>query len=447
SKIISEHSDLGFIKASFLLVGSFSLLIAILMLGLSYPISILQGNSSLYYSYAILSPTLIIIAFSSILKGWFLGNFNSLPTALSQVIEQVVKIVFGLLFAYFLVKKSLLFGVLGALLAILLSEVSSFITLLICFLKDKKSFALQMNFKTNAKKLVKVNTPILLVNLMLPIMAFIDSILLVKLLQMRGHSFGFATGLYGLLTGSVNSLINMPIVFALSISIVVVPIISKSVANKNLETIKQKGGMAIKISYLIGVPSMFGLYALARPILLMLYPTLNAQAIDTTISLLQISSVNVILLSQLQVYVSLLQALNKTKICIISILVSSIVRIILEVVLVGYADIYGASLAIVLSLFVGVIINLIFYNKYLGHNKKLLKSVSKILVCSVIMFLAVFSVTKIVNNIYFQSVFGMIVGVAVYFIFIFAFKVIEDNEILSLPYGDKILSKIKRRKQ
>ena len=154
--------------------------------------------------------------------------------------------------------------------------------------------------------------PIMASGLIFPIVQFVDSLLIVNLLVGRGLARDLAISQYGILSAPVNSLINMPIVITLAFAVAIVPIISSKRALRDAVSIKNKSALAVKLSFLIGAPCFVAIFVLAKPLMMILYPSLSASSIDLASSLLMVSSVSVILLSLSQVFTSLMQALGKT---------------------------------------------------------------------------------------------------------------------------------------
>jgi len=109
ARLVSEKRTLGekleeqkVMKSSFVLLFVLGTLATLIMLLIAVPLSNLQGAFAIRYGYFVVAPAILIVAISSYFKGWFQGNMNMVPTAISQIAEQVFKMLFGLLFAYLL---------------------------------------------------------------------------------------------------------------------------------------------------------------------------------------------------------------------------------------------------------------------------------------------------------------------------------------------------------
>ncbi|MEG1609048.1 MAG: MATE family efflux transporter, partial [Clostridia bacterium] len=86
-----------------------------------------------------------------------------------------------------------------------------------------------------------------------------------------------------------------------------------ALANYDVELIKAKTSLSLKFSLLLSAPCFFGFFALAKPILQMLYPTISATQLDLASQLLRVASINVILLSTLEILSAMLQGLDRSK--------------------------------------------------------------------------------------------------------------------------------------
>ena len=273
--------------------------------------------------------------------------------------------------------------------------------------------------------------PIAIVAVLMPLSNFLDSIILVNVLKGAGVAQDVATAQYGLLSGPVNSLINMPVVIIMSLAVVVVPSVSVSRVQRDIDGVMLKSRLSIKLSYLIGVPSAFFFMVFAPRLLPVIYPALTAAQLSVSVNLLRIVAANVVLLSAMQIYVSLLQALDKTKYAVLSLFIAIIVKIVLSVVLVRHIGILGgavASFAMAAVAFIGVNIA---YFKICGLHLE--KNVGLNLLGGVIMALAGLGISGAVRNNILATVLGFAVCATVYVWLAFLFGIVGKEDIEFLP--------------
>lgn len=313
----------------------------------------------------------------------------------------------------------------------------------------KKVSAISELFKGGTKKknrvlrsellyMLKASIPMTLCAMILPLSQFIDSILIVKLLELYGTNHNAAVADYGLLTAPIASLINLPVMLTLSLAVVIVPLISGYFAERNVVNIKQKSEMIIKINYLVSIPCFAGVFTLARPIMTALYPAFSTSELNVATVLTMVCAVNIILLASLQVYNSLMQALGRAKAVIWNLTFAVVLKIILDFVLIKYLGILGGGIALVAGYLAASVANGLMYKRLLGNNLNIVKSTSKIAVISAIIALIALIFRRIISNPYTVIIVVVIISVALYALLVLLGNVFSKEELLTLPYGRKL---------
>lgn len=132
----------GYLKASLLLLTFLGVGLCMILIVLSRLIAYLQGIGNIYICYLIIAPSIIAVAIQSAFKGFFQGLQNMTPSAISQVVEEILKLTVGFSLASLLVEKSQLFGACGALVGILVAEVGT------CVYFTVSYFAFKINNKS-----------------------------------------------------------------------------------------------------------------------------------------------------------------------------------------------------------------------------------------------------------------------------------------------------------
>ena len=299
SKVIAKYrgSEKQVLKKSIAFVSVVSLVLTAILILSSKGLAHIQGEPSIWVCYLILAPTIIIVSLASVLRGYFQGRQNFTPSALSNIIEQFVKLLLGLTLSFVLLRVSLLAAIIGAMASIVVSEVVSIIVLLICF-KNSGLQSVQTDIKT--KEILKDILPITISNIILPIASFIDSLIVVNLLN---FSRPISIYLYGLESGAVNNLVSLPAIFSFAIASVILPNVSgkQNTFNKSF-----KLNLAIKIVLIITIPCALCFLLLPNQFINLLYGArLSAHGLDglnIASRLLAISSFGVVFLSVNQIY-------------------------------------------------------------------------------------------------------------------------------------------------
>ncbi|MDE5601227.1 MAG: polysaccharide biosynthesis protein [Clostridia bacterium] len=438
SRMVAEKRAEGvsakkYLVAAILVLATLGTVFALITFTLAGKIAAWQGNAQTKSGFMIVAPTIILVSLIAGFRGWFQGEMYMLPTALSNIIEQVVKLAVGIGLSAAFISRGVTAAVNGALLGIAISEVCALGYLIITYIvrgRNLKAEKIGVS-REDARAMFRVAFPIALVAVLMPLSSFFDSVILVNVLKWSGVSREIATAQYGLLSGPVNSLVNMPVVIIMSLAVVVVPSVSVSRVQRDIDGVMLKSRISIKLAYMIGVPSALYFMVFAPRLLPVIYPALTPEQLLITVNLLRIVAANVVLLSAMQIYVSLLQALDKTKYAVLSLALAIIIKIVLSIVLVRYIGILGGALA---SLAMGAValagVNIAYF-KICGLHLE--KNIGLNLLSGVIMALVGVAVSSFIGNNLAATLIGFVVCAAVYIWLAFLFGVIGREEIEFLP--------------
>lgn len=311
----------------------------------------LQGNSDASLAYKGIAPALIFVAVISCFRGYFQGKQNMLPTAISQLNEQLVKLFLGVFFAKMLMPYGASYGVLGSVLGVSLSELFALIVLVFTYFtgggaRNPHAALLGKWVRPKAilKNIYRVAIPVTLGSLVLPLTGVVDSMLVINILTRVGARVGEATSLYGLVTGPVNSLINMPTVITLAISGALLPKISQLFASRKplIGTVNK----SIKISVLFGALFALGLFIFSTLGMKVLYSGgLTDSEIKLGAQLIRLGALSVFYVSILQVATAVLQGTNHARLPALNLMYGAIVKLVLTLVLLPLIGVAGAVAA------------------------------------------------------------------------------------------------------
>lgn len=407
----------------------------------------LQGNSDIKYGYYAIAPSIIAVSAIAGLRGYFQGSLNMYPTSVSHITEQIFKLILGLTFSVLFSERGLIFSVCGALTGITLSEITTFAILYFIFLKKGERIKVNPfeNLKANGKKILKIASPVLLGSLIFPLTQFADSFLIVNILTFNGHTQSYATVLYGLLTGPVNSLINLPVVLSLTVAVVALPSVTKLRLNHDIESLKKFNEFSLKTSLFATVPFAVFFVFFSNGIMGLLYPSFSANELFVSSKLLSISALNIIFFSQIQIYTSIFQALDRLYEPVKITAAGAVLKFVLNIVLIVFFDIEGAAFASVISYFATLMLFTISYGKFTG--RKLVKFVFvKVFALSLLSVLTAFAIYFFMNKNTAAFFVAGVVAVTVYFIAVTASDLFNDDEISKIKGGKCFLSIVKKLK-
>ena len=363
SKLISERNSskkviLPIIPISLL----YNLLLMIILISLApYIANNLLHNKDCYYPIMGISFTLPFICISSILKGYFYGKENMMPYVISNIIEQIVR----LLFIIFLIPKLLIYGMnialLGVVLINIVSEFSSIICLILFMPKRKINISdLKIN-KEIFKDILNISLSATGSRLIGSISYFLEPIILTFILIKLGYNNSYITHEYGIITGYVFPLLLIPSFFTMAISTSLLPVISNNLSRGNYRESKRKLKQAIFIS--LGVGIVFTIIFMLIPDILLkfIYNTKNGGNYIRIIAPL-------FLMHYIQgPLTSYMQGANMAKEAMFGTLYGAIIKNILLIVLPIYFGIWGLIIASLVNIFF-VTIHHIYYIKKLNFK-------------------------------------------------------------------------------
>ena len=258
SKLISEQKKRS--KKIILSILPLALIFNFLLILLLFVIApfvsnkLLHNNKTLYPLIAI-GPTLPFICISSILKGYFFGKEKIFPTTLSNIIEQLARLLLTLTVIKQLMKHSLVYAITGVVLINIISEGISIIVLLLFLPKSKQISLKDFHYnKETLKDLLSISIPTTGSRLIGSITYFLEPIILTYTLTLSGYTKEFIAIQYGIINGYVYALLLLPSFFTLAISSALLPVISNSFSKKDYKYTKYKIKQAIFLSLLIGLP-------------------------------------------------------------------------------------------------------------------------------------------------------------------------------------------------
>lgn len=308
-----------------------------------------------------LSPAVLFVCLSSVVRGYFMGLGNVNATSRSQMLEQLVKSVLTIVFVLALTGYSAEIMSAGANFATSVAAASSAVYLVIFYLRsEERKLTIPERHRHSSlfrlsRTILSVSVPISLASIITSVGRVIDTGTI-----SRGIAAAFAGGIPGhtgipsiealndeavRLSGMLSkgdSLINLPLALNIAFATVLVPTISAAMASGQQEDAKKKVEFSLLISVLFILPCSAGLIVLAEPIYRMIYP--NAQQ---GYELLQISAVGMIFVALNQTLTGSLQGLGKVSVPVKALLFGVAAKVTLNLILIRIpaVNIYGAPIA------------------------------------------------------------------------------------------------------
>lgn len=234
-----------------------------------------------------IAPIVPIVAISSVLRGYFQGRQNMRPSAISQVIEQLVRITLIAVLTKTFMPYGIEYAAAAAMVASVIGELISLLYLMTTF-KLKKKFRLRKNFfqyvhsgKSTFNELMSIALPTTGSRLIGSISWFFEPIVVAHSLAIAGVAAVAATKQYGALTGFAMPLLLLPSFITYSLSTSLVPAISEANSKKNGKVIEHLLQQSLRFSLLTGGLAVVVLYVLADPLMTLMYGTSNGSQFIT----------------------------------------------------------------------------------------------------------------------------------------------------------------------
>lgn len=275
-----------------------------------------QGSEGVLWGYYALAPSVALVSVISVFRGYFQGKNNMTPTAVSEIVEQVVKVGFGVAFAWFFreeVEKAVVF----LLLAVTISELVALVIIWATYRKENKR---NLSPKTQneggrvaTKSILRMSLPVTISSILIPVSSLIDSVFAVRLLGAYAEN---AVTLYGLFSGGAVTIINLPVSICYGIAAASIPAVAKAKAEADqgkisAKQVKKRWLISLGVTVLVSLPAAVLLYFFAGPTVTMIFRSLSADERETMVKLVQIFSLSAFSLSCAQTMSACLTAQGK----------------------------------------------------------------------------------------------------------------------------------------
>ncbi|PAB59196.1 stage V sporulation protein B [Anaeromicrobium sediminis] len=283
SKLVAHHMSLGNKKSSYRVLALatitgviISTFFAFLLFKNARFISdkLLKSPDS-YYSLLGICPSIVLITLSSIFRGYYYGIKEMKPAGTSQVLEQLFRITFVIGTLYLLGPVETKYAALVAVIGISVGELTGFIWLVYNF---KKTTRLRRNYSPLMNRplfyigdMLIIATPITITRLIAVLMQSLNALLIPQKLQLAGYSYVEAMKVFGKITGMAFPLLFLPFIVTSALVINIIPNVSQEMAYKNLDNIRLKSGLAMKMTLFVSIP-LFALFlTFSEPICTVIY--------------------------------------------------------------------------------------------------------------------------------------------------------------------------------
>ncbi len=413
-----------------------------------------MGDVEAAQSIWVLSPAVILVCIMSACRGYAEGHSNMVPTSISQVIEVVAKVIFGLVLAFILSKLGKSLPVLAAA-AVSGVTVGSLVAAIYIFISVHRQYhpstlrASELDIPESGgvifARLIKIGVPIALGASVSSLMTLIDSNLVLNRLQgAAGVSYSEAKVLYGVYAKAL-TLYNLPAAFITPLTISIVPAIAHALTAKRRTEAKNITESSLRIATIIALPMAVGMCVLSYPIMRVLYPTSAEQGP----ALLAVMGLASFFVCMVLMTTAVLQAYGKERFPVYTLLAGAVLKVIINWVLIGNPSIgiYGAPISTIVCNAFMCVMNYVFIVQKANAMVSLKNILLRPAISSVVMGVAAYGVYRLVFSVLpgggrlvlvLAMCAGVGIGVILYLILTVKTKAVTKEDMDLLPGGEKL---------
>lgn len=457
-----------------------------------------NDNPNSYWSVLMVAPAIFFCCIMASYRGYYEGLANMIPTAITQVVEVVIKLIAGLSFAAIIMNiaqgqyesTGTVFGItvasqeaattaalpFGAAAAMLGVSVSTLVGFIYIFLKFKisgdsitramiKNAPRAMRTKVLLFRLIKISIPITIGAVVIQLSALIDT---TTITQRLAHCFSLApemfVDLYGHLLkdgeqmhvflfgcfSTVLTVFTLVPAFTSVFGKSALPNVTSAWTMRDKVKVKLNIESVIRVTMLVAAPASMGIAFMSGPILQLLFKS-SQGAIVVGTPLLAVLGVAALFLAMVTPLNAIMQGIGRMDIPVKYLFTGALIKLVLNVVLIGIPsiNIMGASISTLLCYGTIAFLSLNKLRKIANVKLDFISIIVKPLIAGVMCGLAAFLSYKALTFVAINSIITILsigVGGIVYVISLSVLNAISKDDILMLPKANKILKTLEKLK-
>ena len=398
-----------------------------------------------------IAPALLFVCVASAVRGYFQGLCRMTPTAVSQLIEAMGKLILGVSFARLAIDRGYgipvasAFAVVGLSLGTLLSAV--YLLILKAISNKRLSKEIQDSCGVGELNilgtLVRIAVPITLSSAVLGVTRVIDMALIMRRLQDIGYTSVGANSVYGAYTTLAVPIFGLVPSLITPISLALVPRLSSAIEKGSAAAQSEVVGSSLRMTVLLSMPASVGVAVYSRPILELLFSS-QREAIDTSAPLLSLLGISILFSCVITTANAILQSYRQTSKPIISMALGALVKVVSAYLLIGVPSIgvWGAPISTLLCNITVTAIDVYYICKYVPRIESMVDLYARPLGASLAMMVISFAVFASISYLTEAGavafIAALLVAVAAYFVLSLLFGAVRREDILMLPFGEKI---------
>ena len=419
----------------------------------------------------VLAPTILVVAVMGCMRGYFQGLGTMVPTAVSQIVEQIINAAVSIGAAYVLFHYGLkidavlgtktaayAYGAAGSTLGTGLGALSGLLFLAFLVAAYRHVMRRKMAVSREERReestaeiyymLILTIMPVILSTAVYNLSGIIDQGIFKHLMALKNYDSMGIDELWGIYSGEYKLLTNVPIAVASAMASSTIPVLTRARIAKDRKEMRRKTENAIRFVMVICIPCAVGLSVLATPILTLLFGAKDHLQLSAL--LLQTGSLSVVLYGMSTLTNGILQGMDKMRLPVIHAAISLALHVVLLVVLlmVTNLNIHTVVWANIFFAFLMCILNSRSIAKYMRYRQEFKRTFIVPILASGLMGLAAFGVYEglylMMKSNAVATLAACICAVIVYAVALLLLKGLREEEILGFPKGRTLLSIVKK---
>ncbi len=481
SKMVSEKVHLGEWKNSQRILRcamKFAVLCGAVMSILCFALAdVITGNimkiGNAAYGLRVLSLAIFIFAVTGVLRGFFQGHGTMVPTATSQVVEQIVHAVVSIVLAVVMMNRAAqdgdrshaaALGAAGATAGTVFGVLVALIMLLFVYGRFRRAYAKRI--RTDEKKeldsdkmiyttILLTILPVVLSTLIYNISPSLDQGIFNNILARQGYTSEQYNAIYGIYLGKFRVLMNVPLALASSLAPSVVPTLTAAMVDRDFKEARLKVRSTMRYTMILTIPCAVGMAALAKPIMALVYDDWRM----LPAGIMQAGALMIVLFAISTLSTAVLQGMGHMREPVVNSFLSLVIHVIVLVILLKQfrLNIYGVVYANTLFAFLICIFNGVSIKRHLNYRQELGKTFLIPLISAAVMGVIAYLVHLIFYSLLripfidsasnaVATLFAIVAGVLVYLFLLIKLRGIRESEIANLPKGELMVSILHKMK-
>lgn len=415
----------------------------------------LSGHEGLVLPLKVLAPTVFVVALAGTIRGFFQSRNTMMPTAVSQLAEQIINAIVSIVAAVILVRfaanefDKARYGAAGGTIGTLFGALSSLMFLIFLFViykpRMKKHLShdkvgVTVSNEEVLKLIVATIVPVILSQTVYQSIGVVDGFMFGNL-----YKGSDSTALYGIYSSKYRLMVNVPNAISSALASSMIPSLVSLYTLKNFVEFRARLKTSVKFNMIIAFPCAFGISALSGMIMKLLFPTT-----DTVISgrMLMYGSVAVLFYALSTVTNAALQGMDRMRLPVRHAAISLLIHIPLMVILLKFTKL-GAHALVIGNIIYPLIVcalNWASVARYANYRQEVKTTFIIPLLASSVMWIETFCLSRLMVKVlpvnYVTNALITIICIVnaclVYFIMLFVLKGVTREELKEFPMGGRM---------